>query len=408
MLSQFYFSTSKKTIYELDRLTNFPETDENDPVPFTVILAFKLLKKLRFDDRLTKYTNRADGIYKIRKTLQDVVLKPPEGLWPNPTQDEQMKRVFFSSYGMFFLKKLPGFEAGYVADTTDLCKYEHRKGYEKYGCKTFFDENGQIVKIQEKDNTTYFPGDEDWEWAKIKARTSAFVKAAYIHLTQCHYIWANIPGKAMRMFLPPSHPIRRTLTIHFYKTHYTCYQAKFILFDEKGLVLRGSSLKWKGGLQQVYKDHLNAFQLTRFTDEISAQGVEDCKLHVGANDGVELHKILVDYVSELIDEVYPDRNALDADAYMKKTYDYLAENMNGVPKAYTLENLKMVWGEVLFRVTGYHTSSKFKNSYCLLLIYHFDSISHGLFHFSLVSSWSSFCHGVRPIRHQPSPATKRR
>jgi hypothetical protein len=67
------------------------------------------MTKLRFLDSLTPFPNRAEEMHSIRQN-------PKEGRWLHPTRDAAMKRVYFSSIGMFFTKKAPGFEQGYVAD----------------------------------------------------------------------------------------------------------------------------------------------------------------------------------------------------------------------------------------------------------------------------------------------------
>ncbi len=83
-----------------------------------------------------------------------------------------MKRVVFGSHGMHLVEKDKGVEAGYVCDTTDLNKYESRDAvkYESYGSITYFDNQGNVIKIMDKDGTMYRPGDKYWEWAKLKSR----------------------------------------------------------------------------------------------------------------------------------------------------------------------------------------------------------------------------------------------
>ena len=90
--------------------------------------------------------------------------------------------------------------------------------------------------------------------------------------------------------------------------------------------------------------------------------MKDVECHVGATDGVGLHKVMVNYVSNLIDEIYPTVESLEADDDMRKVYGYLSGKMKGVPPEFSMANLKLVWGEVLFRVTGLHTSSEFMYS----------------------------------------------
>uniref|UniRef100_A0A7S2UT20 Lipoxygenase domain-containing protein n=1 Tax=Attheya septentrionalis TaxID=420275 RepID=A0A7S2UT20_9STRA len=350
----------RRPLPELKRFA-FPSMDEFDPVPLKVIIQFVVAQKgFKFMDTLTPQANRTSSIYKIRQAVGTSMETPKEGRWVHPTRDAAMKRIYFSSVGMVFTKKMPGFEQGYVADTTFLARYEVRKGrhaYEPFGCKTFFDESGNIINIEDLDGTIYAPGDKYWEWAKLKSRTAAFTGAAFHHLGDIHYCWGNIPATTLRKFLPPSHPVRRAFTPHFYKTHHTCRRAENSLFDPQGLLFRGASFDYESGIKQIFIDKIGGFKFTRYADEIKERQVENCKFHVGANDGMDLYNILGDYVSDFIDEIYPTQSALEADADMKIAHESLVDELSmDKDTEYTLDAVKTMWGEILFRVTGYHNS----------------------------------------------------
>jgi hypothetical protein len=157
----------------LGGILEFPVTDEFDSLPTKVKMVMQLMNSLPSPDTQTQYRNRADGIYQLRQVFKKTVLKEPkEGRWEDPTQDATMKRVFFGSLGMHLIEKVKGVEAGYVCDTTDLNKYESRDAvkYESYGSITYFDNQGNVIKIMDKDGTMYRPGDKYWEWAKLKSR----------------------------------------------------------------------------------------------------------------------------------------------------------------------------------------------------------------------------------------------
>ncbi len=158
-------------------------------------MPFVLLNNIpRFRDQLTRYKNRSEAIFEIRNTIGNSIPTPKEGTWENPTRDCAMKRIFFSSIGCNFVKKLPGFEEGFVADLSDLDKYALRtkkQNYASYGCKTYFDYLGNIVKIVEANGDVHEPGSEHWEWAKLKSRTSVFIKAAFRHFGELHYMWVS-------------------------------------------------------------------------------------------------------------------------------------------------------------------------------------------------------------------------
>ena len=328
--------------------------------PEKVKLIFRLLALIPFRETLTHFRNRSHGIQTVRQKIGKFIPVPKEGRWANPATDVSMKRVYFSSIGSFFVKKAPGFKQGYIADVTDISKYKVRDSeynYVEYGAKTFFDEEGQILKIEDNDGTTYKPGDKHWEWAKLKSRTAAFTKAAFVHLANVHYCWGNRAGCALRMYLPPNHPLRRAFTPHFYKTHHTCIRAQNSLFDKAGLLSRGLCLKYEGGVKQVFMDYIGGFSFKRFPDEIKEQGVHECAFHVGAQDGIDLHNILSQYVSDLVDETYDNQRELDRDEEMEKAHKYLVKTLR-IPNEfcdYTIDNVKTIWGEILFRVTGQKT-----------------------------------------------------
>ncbi len=110
----------------------------------------------------------------------------------------------------------------------------------------------------------------------------------------------------------------------------------------------------------MFFDFIGGFKYQGYIDELKQQNVLDCKFHVGATDGRDLHKILTEYVSDVFDETYNDEAAFRGDEELKQCHKYLVGELS-VPdrlKDYTLKNVKEIWGEILFRVTGFHNASK--------------------------------------------------
>lgn len=114
-------------------------------------------------------------------------------------------------------------------------------------------------------------------------------------------------------------------------------------------------MEYENGLEQTFIDIINRFKFNVFSKSIKRRGLEDCNFHVGANDGMDLHEIIVNYVNETFHEVYADEKAVQNDYEMRAAYNYLVQKMK-VPRKYNLKNLVKVWGEVVFRVTGYHSA----------------------------------------------------
>ena len=120
------------------------------------------------------------------------------------------------------IKKAPGFEQGYVADLSDLFKYEEvRKGpnrnYEPFGCKTSFNETS--LEDIDGTRTMYFPGDTYSIGSKaellrfLKMLSSIWAMFTNAGATQ-HFFSLSC---TCCMFIPPGHPLRRAFTPHFYK-----------------------------------------------------------------------------------------------------------------------------------------------------------------------------------------------
>eukprot|EP00339_Tiarina_fusa_P008923 CAMPEP_0116999950 /NCGR_PEP_ID=MMETSP0472-20121206/2469_1 /TAXON_ID=693140 ORGANISM="Tiarina fusus, Strain LIS" /NCGR_SAMPLE_ID=MMETSP0472 /ASSEMBLY_ACC=CAM_ASM_000603 /LENGTH=800 /DNA_ID=CAMNT_0004699509 /DNA_START=105 /DNA_END=2508 /DNA_ORIENTATION=- len=350
----------------LDGAMSFPREGECATVTRSTRIQMAIMNLLPFTDRQTPYRNRNDGIHEVRhRTLGDLILKPREGLWSSLNSDATMTRVFFSSQGQFCLVKDDA-TGGYISDTTCFRHYKHRsrpgnKPYQPYGCKAFFDKDGAIIKIEDTDGDVYHPGDEHWQWAKQLARSSVFAYVAMLHIAQVHYIWGNIPGTAMRMFLEPDHPLVGDFSVHFFKTAYTCTRARYSLFDPRGILYRGTSFEYEGGLEELFKDLLVDFRFNHFPTELEKAGVADCDFLVANKDGVDLHTIMMNYVSSYVDHLYEDEEALQRDKSLRKCHKYIMANMKFVPelqayKQFNKDSVKKFWGEILFRVTGYHAA----------------------------------------------------
>ena len=98
---------------------------------------------------------------------------------------------------------------------------------------------------------------------------------------------------------------------------------------------------------------------------------------MGANDGVELCNIMYEYISDLLDELYSSQGELENDSEMRKAHNYLVDKLDAPEFAdYTLENVNTIWGEILFRVTGYHNSSELLFASLILMTLHDSRSEH--------------------------------
>jgi hypothetical protein len=351
------------TVKVLDGLIEYPTRDEFLKPYWEITYVAPLANKLfPMTNRNNLVQDRATMRNEIRtEKIHGNVVEPYEGRWIAPLSDDSMHRVFFASMGMFGTRKINNltdtYSEGneYVADWTYLTELAYKKRFENIGCKVYFDSEANISLIEDNDGVVYRPGGVQWEWAKLKARSAAFTQISLQHLVHYHLNWANIPAMALRKYLQPRHPVRVALTPHFFRTHQTCLQSKDLLVAERGPLHRVLPFEYKGGLEKAYKDLMNNFQFNTWPEELKEKGILHDEFHVGATDGLGLHKVMMDYVSNLLDEIYPNIESLLEDDDIQKMYSYLAKKLRG-PSEFSMDNLKMIWGEVLFRVTGVHTS----------------------------------------------------
>jgi hypothetical protein len=316
---------------------------------------FDLVDCLPEDNRNTYVCDTPEEARKIALDMYHWVLDdPPEGVWNDTTSDASTKRFFFSGNFMPLIVKDGG---GYMADMSHMGKSEYvmRPGYENLGCKIYFDSKGGITKITDQ-GTVYEPGklsDPDWEYAKFKARSAAWMICNKGKHAQLHYIWANIAGFAMRLYLEPEHPVRRVFSMFFFSAAVQNRLANMV----RNLVPRGSPYTIDGWNKHL-DDDFAAFRFEPFPEELKRRGVDKSDILIQNIDELEVYTIIQKFVNEFFDCVYPDEAKLAADVPMKTTWEYIVERYPECPPEYTLENLKTFWAENIFRLSASHAIRK--------------------------------------------------
>jgi len=319
----------------------FPAEDEHVKKDLTIKLLPLLDNWLSADNsKNTQFKgNRLAAIHHVREVVGNLLDEHvfDEGLvvWENVLTDEAMKRIMFSSLGQHLVKRCKDGE-GFVVDLLHMLVYKARKGYESFACRATFNKDGDIIKVEEPNGKTFTPAKSHdskndqrwWEWIKQKVRTATFISTQLLHLSVEHYTWGNYGCTALRKFLPKNHAFRIAFSVHFWRTAFTCSVSAPLLYSKRGLLSRVGNVEYEGGLEQMIMDNLGNFKFGTYTEDLKKRGVDNCAFHVGTTDGrVDLHKIIVDYVADMIDFIYPNDKDLENDEHMKKAYGFLFKNL---------------------------------------------------------------------------------
>lgn len=88
------------------------------------------------------------------------------------------------------------------------------------------------------------PSDEGWANAKMLAKVTAFlVMTVQEHLSWTHFLVSNAVTREMTVQLPPSHPIRRLLTVFTFRATEVNLSAFDNLVPENCILYRAIGLE---------------------------------------------------------------------------------------------------------------------------------------------------------------------
>lgn len=140
----------------------------------------------------------------------------------NMQTDESFSRIFFYGMGSVLLAKQEEVsisEYGPFVVDMPLHHLETRRLYRNYGARVHFNLEQKVTAIYDyRWKKLVQPGELGWETAKMLAKVNAFTLiTAREHLMWTHLIASNVATRESTLRLPPSHPIRRLLTIFTFR-----------------------------------------------------------------------------------------------------------------------------------------------------------------------------------------------
>lgn len=280
--------------------------------------------------------------------------------------DEAMSRIFFYGIGSPLLMNQSSNNHTKYADLgpfvvdLDLSEVEVRPGFRPYGFRAHFDADQKITAIFDYvTNELVQPGDGDaWEVAKYAMKQTVFtVVTAREHLFWSHILVSNIMTRTKTESLPPTHPIRRLLTVFSFRTNYINNSARESLIPELSLVHRATALTFESLLELFESSYKSCNIFEPFVDQkigTDLKKMSDAGNFPMHSDGVEYYTVVRDFVREWL-EVAGDSAK---DSYADEFYKELAAATKGM--AYELPPLDTddaridALSQLIFVVTAYH------------------------------------------------------
>lgn len=234
-----------------------------------------------------------------------------------------------------------------------------RDGFRPFGARVHFDENQQATAIYDYyKETLSLPGDDTWEEAKWVAKSTTFVFAtAREHLLWTHFLMAQQVNYYYKKLLPPNHPIRRLLNVHFYRTSRVNSLAFTALLPENNLLHRFSGLTFEGVEQLLEYCVATSHIYEPFKDWYVNPSLNESVANGTFpfySQGVVFYEIVEEFVTNWIAEGGDTSVDEDGVAF----YDALREttlNQNyTLPEYEDSQSMVDLLSQIIFTVTAWH------------------------------------------------------
>jgi hypothetical protein len=167
----------------------------------------------------------------------------------NMSTDESFSRIFFYGMGSALIaaqEEVSDSEYGPFVVDMPLQDLECRSKYRPYGARIHFSEDQKATAIYDYgEEKLVKAGEEGWDAAKCLAKMTAFtLLTAREHLMWAHFIVSNTITRETTLCFPPSHPIRRLMTIFTFGGTDVNIRAFDQLVPDTGLLHRSMGFKY--------------------------------------------------------------------------------------------------------------------------------------------------------------------
>eukprot|EP00978_Attheya_sp_CCMP212_P002945 scaffold6057_cov66-Attheya_sp.AAC.5 len=290
----------------------------------------------------------------------------PYTVWDELSSDEAMSRLFFYGLGSVLMFNQSAVDHSKYADLgpfvvdINLSDLPVRAGFRRYGFRAHFNADQAITAIFDYvTDKLVKPGDGDaWEIAKYIMKTTVMtVVTAREHLMWAHMLVSNTLARVKTRLLPPSHPIRRLLTVFTFRTNYINNAAAESLLPKLGIVNRSTAFTFDSLLKVFESSYKGCNIFQPFTEQSIGPDLkkmsDDGKFPMYA-DGVAYFNVVHEFVREWMetagDSVYDD----DADNFFQQMKEATKGQAYEIPLCETDEERINVLSQLIFVVTAYH------------------------------------------------------
>jgi len=345
-------------------VTELPEDDFFGPLSLSFAMGGDFLLNSGFEVIDSTVYFEDETFDEVMEDLRiDQIMPPTYNTDFDMVSDESFSRMFFYGFGVPILaaqEEVSTSENGpFVADMP-LHSFATRERYRSLGARVHFDSHQQVTAIYDYENETeYKPGDEGWEAAKFLARITCFTLiTAREHLIWTHMLGAQPITVNSQTKLPPSHPIRRLLTIHTYRTSTVNANAFSALVPEGSMLHRAGPFEYEGGLKNIFQyswDTSNIFEPFK-TRRINPalQELVDANRFPFVSQGIAYYELVEEFVREWLNESGDQAS----DTYAMEFYEGMRASTIGqayeIPEYSGEQDMIDVLTQAIWIVTAWH------------------------------------------------------
>jgi len=314
-------------------------------------------------DNIVELKSKEEG----KQLLLDLNLNPTNAYntygSDDMNSDAIFSRIFFYGIGCVLIatqKVESSYEdlGPFVADMP-LQDLEVRDGYRPYGARIHFDKDQKVTGIYDYHKKTLVkPGDAAWECTKFIAKSTALnLITVREHLVWSHLIGSNEGCKASIECLPPSHPIRRLLTVFTLRTNTVNYRAYYTLVGEYSVLHRLTGLTYDSLTKVLESSYEECSIFQPFPDlpiTPAVQNLSNKGKFPYRSEGVSYYNIVYKFVVAWL--VESGESALDHHArkFYEKVQSATKNHKYVLPDFESEDAMAKLLTQFIFIVTAYH------------------------------------------------------